>query len=305
MTTRHFVQLCIYLLAGYSFIWSPGNCSVGDSVSGQVTGSPNPMSNSRNAKSFSPVKQFLMQSYYDRYTGLHDSDFENFMSHEVTSGLCEVLPENHSSILRLSILKRNLVVEGSHRRMSTLIKLQTQQLNSLSDLLSDSCELIIIERLPSGVFANPFELQHLAQRGVFSDITVFGDTNLELPSFLSNRSAVEIHLDIDPNTLLQPANISIEFPLHARYQPLNESGYSIVEFGEPDTILRCSTKVFCIWIFSVPTYHNKDIMDLKLSSDGAYSCVDGIHKSVSTNYKICPSDTLSTIVGSVYGVWCI
>jgi phosphatidylinositol glycan class X len=35
----------------------------------------------------------------------------------------------------------------------------------LSELLSYSCELIVIERLPSGVFADPFELQHLAQRG--------------------------------------------------------------------------------------------------------------------------------------------
>lgn len=31
------------------------------------------------------------------------------------------------------------------------------------------------------------------------------------------------------------------------------------------------------------------------------SCVDGIRKSVSTNYKIRPSDTLSTIADSVYG----
>ncbi|CAL5197128.1 unnamed protein product [Lathyrus oleraceus] len=208
MTTRRFVQLLIYLLAG--------NCLLGDSESGQVVGSPYPSSDSKNAKSFSPMKQFLMRSYYDRYTSLHDSDFEIFMSQEVAS--------------------------GSHRRVSTLIKLQTQQLKSLSDLLSYSCELIIIERLPSGVFADPFELQHLAQRGVFNDIAVFGDTNLELPSFLSNRSAVEIHLDIDPNTLLQPTDISIEYPLHARYQPLNESGYSIVEFGAPDTLLRCRVK---------------------------------------------------------------
>jgi phosphatidylinositol glycan class X len=106
-----------------------------------------------------------MQSYYSRYASLHDSDFENFMSQEVTSGLCEVLPENHDSTLRLSVLRRDLVGEGSHRRVSTLIKLQTQQLKSLSELLSYSCELIVIERLPSGVFADPFELQHLAQRG--------------------------------------------------------------------------------------------------------------------------------------------
>ena len=53
---------------------------------------------------------------------------------------------------------------------------------------------------------------------VFSDIAVFGDTNLELPSFLSNRSAVEIHLVVDPNILQDPTDIKTELPLHARYQ---------------------------------------------------------------------------------------
>jgi GPI mannosyltransferase 1 subunit X len=120
---------------------------------------------SRNDKAYSPLKQYLMHSYYDRYTSLHDSDFEIFMSQEVNFGLCEVLPENHNSMLRLSVLRRGLVGEGSHRRMSTLIKLQTQPLKSLSELLSYSCEFIFIERLPSGVFADSFELQHLAQRG--------------------------------------------------------------------------------------------------------------------------------------------
>lgn len=53
---------------------------------------------------------------------------------------------------------------------------------------------------------------------VIRDVAVFGDTNLELPSFLSNRSAVEIHLDVDPNILLEPSDIDVELPLHARYQ---------------------------------------------------------------------------------------
>lgn len=106
-----------------------------------------------------------MQSYYERYTNLHDSDFENFMSQELTSGFCEVLPEIHNFMLRLSVLKRNLIGEGSHRSMSTLMILQNQPPQSLSDILSYSCELITIERLPLGVFADPFELQHLVQRG--------------------------------------------------------------------------------------------------------------------------------------------
>ncbi|KAF7804699.1 Phosphatidylinositol-glycan biosynthesis class X protein [Senna tora] len=136
----------------------------------------------------------------------------------------------------------NVIGEGSHRRLSTSIKIQTQRANSASELSSFSCQFIILERLPSGVFADPFELQHLVQRGVFRDIAVFGDTNLELPSFLSNRSSVEIHLDVDQNILLDPTDIKVELPLHARYQPLNESGYSTVEFGAPDILMRCSKK---------------------------------------------------------------
>lgn len=55
---------------------------------------------------------------------------------------------------------------------------------------------------------------------VFNDIAVFGDTNLESPSFLSNRSAVEIHMDVDFNNLMEKNEIDIklDLPLHARYQ---------------------------------------------------------------------------------------
>ncbi|CAJ1973095.1 unnamed protein product [Sphenostylis stenocarpa] len=221
------IQPFVHLLAWVSFIWSLG---IADSL-------PTPVVDSLHHKQISPINNFFMQSYYDRYKNLHDSDYENFLSQEVSSGLCE--PDNLDFVLRLSDLKRNLTGEGSHRTVSTSIKFQ---IKSLSELLSYSCEFIIIERLPSGVFADPFELQHLVQRGVFSDIAVFGDTNLELPSFMSNRSAVEIHLVVDPNVLQRPTDLNIELPLHARYQSLNESGYSTVEFGAPDMLARCNTK---------------------------------------------------------------
>lgn len=55
---------------------------------------------------------------------------------------------------------------------------------------------------------------------VLNDIAVFGDTNLESPSFLSNRAAVEVHMDVGCNFLGQKTEIDIELdiPLHARYQ---------------------------------------------------------------------------------------
>ena len=54
---------------------------------------------------------------------------------------------------------------------------------------------------------------------VFNDIAVFGDTNLESPSFLSNRSVVEIHMDVSPDisTRKNEIDIKLELPLHARY----------------------------------------------------------------------------------------
>jgi hypothetical protein len=59
---------------------------------------------------------------------------------------------------------------------------------------------------------------------VFTDVAVFGDTNLELPSVLSNQSAVEIHMNVAPTSLLghiSELEISADLPLHARY-PVSE-----------------------------------------------------------------------------------
>ncbi|CAH8355877.1 unnamed protein product [Eruca vesicaria subsp. sativa] len=74
-------------------------------------------------------------------------------------------------------------------------------------------------------------LQYLS---AFRDVPVFGDTDLEQPSFRSNRYVVEIHVDISSGD----AEISVKLPLHARYQPLGER----VEFGEPYLFL-CSRHV--------------------------------------------------------------
>lgn len=77
---------------------------------------------------------------------------------------------------------------------------------------------------------------------VFNDIGVFGDTNLEQPSFLSNRSAVEIHLDADPNILFQPTDINIDLPLHARYQ------VRLLWFSYPYILMQFSAKL-AIYIY--------------------------------------------------------
>ncbi|KAI4304861.1 hypothetical protein MLD38_040323 [Melastoma candidum] len=95
-------------------------------------------------------------------------------------------------------------------------------------------------------FANRFELQHFQELGVYGDVAVFGDTNLELPSFLSNRSAVEIHMDLGftkASKLKGGFEINIAVPLHARYPAPGENGYSSARFGDCDIFIRCSSKL--------------------------------------------------------------
>ncbi|XP_022757126.1 phosphatidylinositol-glycan biosynthesis class X protein-like isoform X2 [Durio zibethinus] len=190
----------------------------------------------------SGARKYIVKSYFEKYENLCDSSFEDFMAHELSSSLCQVFPDNRNLDVRLSVLEHSLVGEGSHCHLSSSIKLQIEA-DSIPKLPAHFCEVIIIQRLPLGVFADPFELQHLHERKVFTNVAVFGDTNLELPSFRSNRSVVEVHMDAGSNIFSEQNNgleMNIELPLHARYQPLDESGYSIVEIGEPDVLLSCS-----------------------------------------------------------------
>ncbi|KAJ4846032.1 hypothetical protein Tsubulata_002547 [Turnera subulata] len=198
---------------------------------------------SLKASTFCSHEKHIMESYFEKYENLHESNFQDFLAHKELSGPCGLLPAKMNLFLRLSVPQRQLIGEGSHRHLSSTVRFHLQPELSVPPI--HFCNVIIVERLPSGVFADPFELQHLLERGVFSRVAVVGDTNLELPSFLSNRSAVEIHIAAGPNILLGHMNeleISVDLPLHARYPPLDDTGYSNVEFGSPDVFMCCSAQ---------------------------------------------------------------
>lgn len=190
--------------------------------------------NKQSASSSLCFEKYITEPYVRQYESLIDSNFQEYLRHNLPLNSEKALP-------RLLDLGRHLIGEGSHRHLSSSVTFSIQP-DLVSNLSSRLCEVTIIERLPSGVFADPFELGHIVQQGVFKDVSVFGDINLELPSFRSNRSIVEIHLEMDLNKssgkeIVQ--DFRIELPLHARYPPLGESGYSEVIFGVPDFLLRC------------------------------------------------------------------
>lgn len=190
------------------------------------------------------TERYISEPYFGKYGSLLDSYFQDFLAHDVPLGLCEVFQNKINSTPKLSIFHRRLIGEGSHRRLSTSIRFDINQ-EPVSKLPAHYCEAIIVEKLPSGVFADPFELQDLLHRGVYMEASAFGDTNLELPSIQSNRSLVEIHMDIGSNALTgrkHGLEINIELPIHARYPPLGDGGYSRIEFGQPHLFTRCSVE---------------------------------------------------------------
>ncbi|KAK1374996.1 hypothetical protein POM88_031189 [Heracleum sosnowskyi] len=156
---------------------------------------------------FISTARFITEPYFEIYDSLIHSDFQEFLAHEVPLDLCEVLQHKIDHTPRLSILQHHLIGEGSHRRLSTSVRFDINQ-ESVSELPDHCCEAIIIEKLPSGVFADPFELQDLLHRR--------GSKN-------------------EPE-------INIELPIHVRYPPLGERGYSRIEFGLPDLFTRCNVE---------------------------------------------------------------
>ncbi|KAL5206346.1 hypothetical protein ABZP36_034555 [Zizania latifolia] len=194
-------------------------------------------------------RRYVADAYLDTLTG------QLAQQHDLTetsdsADLCKGLDYDLDAPV-LSKLHRQLVGEGSHRHLVYHVKFANCPDAMVNFLDSYSANLVVIENLPNGVFADPFELQHFVERKVFLDVVVFGDTNLELPSALSNRSSVETHVDLRPSESMN-CNLVIDLPLHARYPPLDASGYATVEFGSPDLLIRYRKKEIlsdsCFWV---------------------------------------------------------
>ncbi|KAK1297318.1 hypothetical protein QJS10_CPB15g00209 [Acorus calamus] len=193
----------------------------------------------------SPQK-FLFDPYFGNYDDHIELKIKDLIGEEfLLSESCEEAVHRLRSLFKLTVIERHLIGEGSHRRLLSSLKFDCPS-DAISVLEDHFCEAVVIERLPLGVFADPFELSHLVQRGVFQDAAVFGDTNLELPSALSNQSIVEAHVKIGIDNISgqnRGLEVSIELPLHIRYPPLGAGGgYLGIEMGRLQALVRCRSR---------------------------------------------------------------
>lgn len=168
--------------------------------------------------------------------------FESAKS-ESPSKLHQDCDKLHSAELEMIDLQRILIGKGAHRQLSSSMKFKYQQ-NYSGELNHPFCEIVMMERLPSGIFADPFELQRVVHHGGLSAAYVYGDTNLELPSQHSHQSIVEVHVAMNANFGSLSGNHfmfehTVDLPLHARYPPLSTEGYSVVSISIPHVFLQC------------------------------------------------------------------
>lgn len=111
------------------------------------------------------MEKYIAKNYFEKYDSLIEQEFDNFIANEIPLGLRKVFKDKNHVVPTQSGLHRNVTGEGSHRHLSSSIRFKLQHELKSELTAAHSCEVIIIERLPSGVFADPFELQHLVQRG--------------------------------------------------------------------------------------------------------------------------------------------
>jgi GPI mannosyltransferase 1 subunit X len=77
--------------------------------------------------------------------------------------LCKGLADD-VEVPMLSKLRRQLVGKGSHRRLVYSVDFGAHEGAMVNFLDHYDAHLVIFEKLPDGVFADPFELQHFVER---------------------------------------------------------------------------------------------------------------------------------------------
>lgn len=180
--------------AGFTVLFYPIRCDL-NFQGGKVNGAARSI---LDDCVFLQQEKWVLKSYFNKYGTLEDRIFNSFIENELTPCACEAGEDNPG--MKLSGLERRLIGEGSHRRLSTSIRMDVLDGSKYQQLM-ESCQVIVIDRLPSGVFVDPFELQHLHELGgKVLNIHVFDSGALyllNLSSFLCRLQCMVMLLSLE------------------------------------------------------------------------------------------------------------
>ncbi|XP_006884351.1 PREDICTED: phosphatidylinositol-glycan biosynthesis class X protein [Elephantulus edwardii] len=132
--------------------------------------------------------------------------------------------------LRLEALKN-----GFHRDLIVKVKFG----ESIENL--QTCQLLIKQSIPSGLFVDPYELASLREKNITEAVMVSENFNIEAPSYLSRESEVLIYARQDSQCI---DCFQAFVPVHYRYhQPHSEDGETVIVVNNPDLLMYCDKEL--------------------------------------------------------------
>ncbi|XP_059141579.1 phosphatidylinositol-glycan biosynthesis class X protein-like [Physella acuta] len=136
----------------------------------------------------------------------------------------------------------NLLGHGFHRELITTITIP----DDIRTLHSNKgCSILLLQSLPPGVYADPFQLSSLVQFGG-PKVLFNNDVNIEAPEYLSKTVELYIFLQVSDYKFYQSSKntvINISLPIHARYHKptaMKEVTHSPITLLHPGLYSNCS-----------------------------------------------------------------
>ncbi|KAK6187585.1 hypothetical protein SNE40_005578 [Patella caerulea] len=126
-------------------------------------------------------------------------------------------------------ITRTLKQEGFHRDLETVLSFKLEK--EIVEKLTWSCQLLLVENLPSGVYVDVDQLSSLPDN---IQVLVDSDVDIEAPEYASPPLLVYIF------TNLTSDRSSITLPVHVRYhRPSNVSEYAQILIENPKIYSTC------------------------------------------------------------------
>ncbi|RUS79314.1 hypothetical protein EGW08_012932 [Elysia chlorotica] len=180
-----------------------------------------------------------------------------------------LLPVISSGVLSKDhlVIERKLGGYGFHRDLETIIHLPNKLRKHMA---SSGCNLLVYQNLPSGVYADPFQVQSLKQFGL-PEIVFDRNVDIEAAEYASKAHELFMFVELStyrPHKITGHLNIEIVLPIHARYHApssdeasseprarisiLHPGLYSNCSQPDMNNILRapCSStnSTYCDWV---------------------------------------------------------
>ncbi|XP_054565595.1 phosphatidylinositol-glycan biosynthesis class X protein [Eptesicus fuscus] len=129
------------------------------------------------------------------------------------------------------ILRQEVLKDGFHRDLVIKVKFG----ESIEDL--QTCQLLIKQYIPTGLFVDPYELASLRERNITEAVMVSENFNIEAPNYLSKESEVLIYARQDSQCI---DCFQAFLPVHYRYhRPHSKDGETFIVVSNPDLLMYC------------------------------------------------------------------